>query len=841
MALQLRRGTNQERLGITLVEGEMVYVTDHAYTSIAVTGFNASTNTLTTTLQHGLTVGDQIKYMDATANGLTAQTVYYVKTVPDVTSFTLSTTSGGSTLDITGTYSTELEFAVGPTNNAGAPLGYSVSPLWAGDGVTIGGVAAGSTLIDDLLDVEIGVYGNVNQYGEALADNNVLQYNNSTGQWENRANLTVGGNATVSGNLYVNGANVYFNYDDAPAVDVVLHFNNDDARITFDHLDDRFEFNKDILANGVQGGNVQIGMSADNVIKIGADHLYLQTDNTSYKVNLNTGLVAAGDIETTGQNLSINSDSTAADSYVYLKGTSAYLRYNNTDNRIEINKNFYTTNNATIGALNLNHTAGVITTNTGALTLDSATDEIAANANLTVGGSLTLTGNAIKSSTGSTAIGLSGTNVNILGDLQVTGNDIASSAGLSVIHLNNNSAEFQGDVDIAGGDLTTGAGTFNLINQNATTVNFAGAATALTIGATSGTTTVRNNLTVTGDLTVNGTTTTIDTTNLLVEDNIIVINKNEAGAGVTAGYAGIEVERGSLTNATWQWDEANDWWASSGDIWASGAVIAGTSLATNGDNLYFNNEDGGSGATTTITVKRGTNADVAIRWNETSDRWETTVDGSTWIALPNQSLDTTSSPTFASATIGKIDINTTDGQIDTNNGSDLTLDSDGGNTYIRDTFYVRNNSNVTKFFVDPANSRVGVNTASPSYTLDVDGIINTNNSVYCADVIIDATATYNTATTTTTSTTTTAISGTTRTTQKVVITITDNVSGEMHVLEALAFQKGATAYLTTYAEMYSNAALATFTADVSAGNIRILATPASTNSTTFKVARVSVD
>jgi hypothetical protein len=39
---------------------------------------------------------------------------------------------------------------------------------------------------------------------------------------------------------------------------------------------------------------------------------------------------------------------------------------------------------------------------------------------------------------------------------------------------------------------------FDLINTTATTVNFAGAATALTIGATTGTTTVRNGLTVTG-------------------------------------------------------------------------------------------------------------------------------------------------------------------------------------------------------------------------------------------------------------------------------------------------------------------------------------------------------
>jgi hypothetical protein len=46
--------------------------------------------------------------------------------------------------------------------------------------------------------------------------------------------------------------------------------------------------------------------------------------------------------------------------------------------------------------------------------------------------------------------------------------------------------------------LITSSSSFDLVNATATTVNFAGAATALTIGATTGTTSVRNGLTVTG-------------------------------------------------------------------------------------------------------------------------------------------------------------------------------------------------------------------------------------------------------------------------------------------------------------------------------------------------------
>jgi len=56
----------------------------------------------------------------------------------------------------------------------------------------------------------------------------------------------------------------------------------------------------------------------------------------------------------------------------------------------------------------------------------------------------------------------------------------------------------------------------------------------------------------------------------------------------------------------------------------------------------------------------------------------------------------------------------------------------------------------------------------------------------------------------------------------------------------LALRTGATAMLTTYGEMYSVSALAAFTADVSGGNLRILVTPASTNSTTFTYYRISL-
>ena len=62
---------------------------------------------------------------------------------------------------------------------------------------------------------------------------------------------------------------------------------------------------------------------------------------------------------------------------------------------------------------------------------------------------------------------------------------------------------------------------------------------------------------ITGDLTVLGTTTTVETANMTIEDNIIVLNQGEAGAGITDtnNSSGIEIDRGSLLNAFFVYDD----------------------------------------------------------------------------------------------------------------------------------------------------------------------------------------------------------------------------------------------------------------------------------------------
>lgn len=63
---------------------------------------------------------------------------------------------------------------------------------------------------------------------------------------------------------------------------------------------------------------------------------------------------------------------------------------------------------------------------------------------------------------------------------------------------------------------------------------------------------------VQGDLTVLGNTVSLEVAELKVSDNVIELNKDETGAGVTAGTAGIEINRGTEDNVTMVWDEAQD-------------------------------------------------------------------------------------------------------------------------------------------------------------------------------------------------------------------------------------------------------------------------------------------
>ena len=74
------------------------------------------------------------------------------------------------------------------------------------------------------------------------------------------------------------------------------------------------------------------------------------------------------------------------------------------------------------------------------------------------------------------------------------------------------------------------------------------------VEATAGTSNF-NDVVIAGDLTITGDATEIETTNTAITDNVIVLNKGEAGAGVTLTTSGIEIERGTSPNRSLVWTE----------------------------------------------------------------------------------------------------------------------------------------------------------------------------------------------------------------------------------------------------------------------------------------------
>tara|TARA_Y100001963_G_scaffold36340_1_gene50623 strand:- start:1285 stop:2808 length:1524 start_codon:yes stop_codon:yes gene_type:complete len=79
----------------------------------------------------------------------------------------------------------------------------------------------------------------------------------------------------------------------------------------------------------------------------------------------------------------------------------------------------------------------------------------------------------------------------------------------------------------------------------------------------SGALTVSGNTTISGNLTVTGTATSIETTTLSTSDNIMVLNKDVTGT--PSENAGLEIERGTSDNVAIRWNESTDKWQLTND------------------------------------------------------------------------------------------------------------------------------------------------------------------------------------------------------------------------------------------------------------------------------------
>ena len=132
------------------------------------------------------------------------------------------------------------------------------------------------------------------------------------------------------------------------------------------------------------------------------------------------------------------------------------------------------------------------------------------------------------------------------------------------------------------------------------------------------------NVTIAGNLTVQGTQFIVDSNTVNIADNIIVLNADEAGT--PSQNAGIEIERGALTNVELRWNETTDAWEITNDGSAY-EEIGSPAKGGGSDQIFFEND---KTVTTDYTITTNKNAMTAGDITINNGATVTVPAGSTW-------------------------------------------------------------------------------------------------------------------------------------------------------------------------------------------------------------------
>jgi hypothetical protein len=186
------------------------------------------------------------------------------------------------------------------------------------------------------------------------------------------------------------------------------------------------------------------------------------------------------------------------------------------------------------------------------------------------------------------------TTVNILG----AGTNIVFGATAGVTTIRNAVVDLDGDLNVDGGDVTSNTTNLNLFNTTVARSNVLGAGTDIVFGATTGVTTIRNAVVdLDGDLNIDGgdVTTNQSTFNLL----------NQNATTVTAFYAASTIGIGSISNTSTVTVRStqNTSSTSTGALVVSGGVGVASDLRIGG-NLY---SSGSQTITGNLSVEGNTN------------------------------------------------------------------------------------------------------------------------------------------------------------------------------------------------------------------------------------------
>jgi hypothetical protein len=436
--------------------------------------------------------------------------------------------------------------------------------------------------------------------------------------------VTTTGNVVIGGDLTVNGTTTTIN---------TTELSVDDKNIELGAVSSPTDVTAD-------GGGITLKGTTDKTINwVGSTSKWTSSEDwnllTGKGYYINNQLVLSGN--TLGSNV-VNSSLTSVGTITngtwqgnIINSTYGGTGVNNAGRTITIGGNF-TTSGAFTTTLTVTGNTNVTLPTSGTLAIiGSGLNQFASttsaqlagvisdetgSGSLVFGTSPTFTTSVIAGSASLDVFNTTATTVNAFG--ASTALTIGATTGTATIR--NASVVLSGDLEVRGGDITTNQTTFNLINGTATTVNAFGASTALTIGATTGTATIRNaTVTLNGDLNVNGGDIgTNQTTFNLINGTATTVNAFGAATTVNMGAStagakvviarDLEVTNNLTINGTISVAAINS--TPIGNLTPSTGAF--TTLTANGIVTFTNNTASSSTSTGAVVVTGGLGVGGAV-------------------------------------------------------------------------------------------------------------------------------------------------------------------------------------------------------------------------------------
>jgi len=516
----------------------------------------------------------------------------------------------------------------------------------------------------------------------------------------------------------------------------------------------------------------------------------------------------------------------------------------------------------TVSGTTVSATTATVTGSTGSTSKDTGAlviqnGGLGVEENVNIGGTLS-TGGAISSagavtvsatteSTGSTtgALKVAG-GVGVAGKLNVAG-DVRLSSATDSSSISTGALIVDGGVGVGGNMFVDGY--FRVLNQAV----------------------IDNDLTVSGNLIVNGTTTTINSTTLSVDDKNIELGSVASSTDTTANGGGITLKNAQSGDKTIAWYSASNSWEFSNDIKAPGAYFGNILVAASSNNNTITSQTGNltlTSATGNVDVNPGSlTVGVMSLGAVGSGTISTTANYPLVLAAyGSHSVQVSANNLFK--TIGNSQLgesNATTLDILSKVTSDITFGDSGttmrgvrGTAGSNDYWFVGADASATD-----SGSLIlatGDNGTESIVVRQYTGSINDANTSYRELTLLDASGnttlpgtlnvggfgvgngTLGSSTLVTTATTANQVLDTVDMTAyrtvKYVIQAYSTGNG-VHSMECLVMHDNTTAYIQTYGEMYSGSSLISTSVDVSGSNMRLLVTPTNA-STTIKVTKTSI-